>query len=168
MRRRDFLLAAAAAPWTAIALADGALTNLVHVVDGDTVHTFDGRHRRTVRIAAIDAPELAQPFGQEAHNALATLCLHREVLVRTAKTDPYGRLVGTISMGDLDVGLAQVRAGLAWHFKRYAKEQSPLDRALYADAEMDARRRRVGLWAEPAPVAPWDFRSRARPLAHAP
>lgn len=37
------------------------------------------------------------------------------------KTDPYGRLVAVVSIGDADVGLAQVRAGLAWHFKRYAK-----------------------------------------------
>jgi endonuclease YncB( thermonuclease family) len=94
--------------------------------------------------------------------------VQRDALLRPHKTDPYGRLVAVVSIGDADVGLAQVRAGLAWHFKRYAKEQSPLDRALYADAEMDARRRRVGLWAEPAPVAPWDFRSRARPVAHAP
>lgn len=94
--------------------------------------------------------------------------VQRDALLRPHKTDPYGRLVAVVSIGDADVGLAQVRAGLAWHFKRYAKEQSRLDRALYADAETEARKLQVGLWSQPAPVAPWDFRARPQPVSQVP
>lgn len=58
-----------------------------------------------------------------------------------------------------DVGLAQIQRGLAWHFKRYEREQSAADRAAYARAEEEARAARRGLWRDASPVAPWDFRA---------
>lgn len=66
----------------------------------------------------------------------------------------------------LDVGLAQITQGLAWHFKAYEREQSTEDRARYGDAEVEARAKRAGLWADKAPVPPWEWRaskSAARP-----
>lgn len=56
------------------------------------------------------------------------------------------------------VGLAQVTQGFAWHYKMYEKEQSAEERVRYADAEMEARRKMLGLWVDKAPVAPWDWR----------
>jgi endonuclease YncB( thermonuclease family) len=60
----------------------------------------------------------------------------------------------------VDVNLGMVSAGFAWHNKDYEKEQSFADRAAYAAAEDDARRARRGLWADPRPVPPWEFRRR--------
>lgn len=57
-----------------------------------------------------------------------------------------------------DANLAQVQAGMAWHFKKYQKEQSPSDRASYAQAEIDARTRRIGLWVDANPIPPSDYR----------
>ena len=59
-----------------------------------------------------------------------------------------------------DMNLEQLRAGLAWHYKKYQKEQSPEDRELYSDAEIDARESGRGLWHDPAPVPPWEYRKR--------
>ena len=67
-------------------------------------------------------------------------------------TDNFGRLLGRVSVGGLDVNLELVRRGLAWHYKRYS-----IDPAL-ADAETAARARRAGLWVDPAPVPPWAYR----------
>jgi hypothetical protein len=58
-----------------------------------------------------------------------------------------------------------VAAGMAWHFKRYAREQSPEDRAAYAAAEVQARAERRGLWQEPDPIAPWAWRTGQRAVA---
>ena len=65
----------------------------------------------------------------------------------------------------LDVGLAQITVGLAWHYKRYAPEQSEEDREHYAFAEEEARARRAGLWREREPVPPWEWRAREMPMA---
>jgi endonuclease YncB( thermonuclease family) len=54
----------------------------------------------------------------------------------------------------------QLTVGMAWHFKRYAQEQSPERRGQYEFAEEDARARKVGLWSDPDPVPPWEWRRR--------
>ena len=56
------------------------------------------------------------------------------------------------------MNLRQVQAGLAWHYKKYAAEQSDVDRRLYADAETDARNAGRGLWQESSPIPPWEWR----------
>lgn len=82
----------------------------------------------------------------------------REVSVEWEKRDQYGRVLGKVLIGGRDACLEQVRAGMAWHYKYYENEQSPADRRLYADAERGARAARRGLWSDPDPVPPWDFR----------
>ena len=70
------------------------------------------------------------------------------------KRDRYGRIIGKISDDHRDVCLEQVRRGMAWHYKQYARDQAPGDRGAYSEAEMAARAARVGLWRDVAPVAP--------------
>jgi endonuclease YncB( thermonuclease family) len=80
------------------------------------------------------------------------------VTVDWHKRDRYDRLVGKLMLDGADVNLALVRAGYAWWYREYAGEQSPSDRRLYEAAETAARREGVGLWADPWPIAPWDWR----------
>ena len=49
-----------------------------------------------------------------------------------------------------------VREGMAWVYRQYAK-----DRTLY-ELERQAKASKRGLWADPEPVAPWDFRRNKR------
>ncbi len=74
---------------------------------------------------------------------------------RPTKRDRYGRIVGK---GLVDACLEQVKAGFAWHYKRYQHEQSPEDQRLYADAENQARNNGLGLWRENNPNPPWEYR----------
>lgn len=78
--------------------------------------------------------------------------------VEWSKTDRYGRTIGKVIVNDVDCGLRQVQDGLAWHYKAYAKEQSPVDRAAYAEAESQAQARKAGLWSESHSIPPWEFR----------
>jgi endonuclease YncB( thermonuclease family) len=66
--------------------------------------------------------------------------------------------VGKVVDGEGDVNLGLVRAGMCWWYRKYAGEQSAVDQVLYEVAETAARRGRVGLWQDPAPVAPWEWR----------
>ena len=111
-----------------------------------------------VRIGGIDAPEKAQPFGQRSRQALADLCHRETATIRSTTKDRYGRKVADVQCQGQDVGRSQVAAGLAWVFDRYSEgyeDLYPLQRGAQAD--------RRGLWANPVPVAPWDWRQQRRP-----
>jgi endonuclease YncB( thermonuclease family) len=91
----------------------------------------------------------------------------KDVRVEGDKRDRYGRIVGKVWVQPsdcptcpmtLDAGQAQLAAGLAWWYRKYAKEQTPEDKARYEFEEQEARALRVGLWREPAPIPPWDWR----------
>ena len=68
------------------------------------------------------------------------------------------RRSGRLEVDDIDANLAQVEAGMAWHYKEYAREQRLTDRWRYAKAEDGARAAKRGLWSDRAAEAPWDFR----------
>ena len=111
-----------------------------------------------VRLSGIDSPEKGQPFAQGAKNKLSQLVFGKFVRVTGSKFDRYGRFLGKITRMDLDVNLEMINSGFAWHYKKYAREQSLFDRKRYSDAELLARRQMIGLWSEVNPVPPWDFR----------
>jgi endonuclease YncB( thermonuclease family) len=111
-----------------------------------------------VRIAGIDAPENKQPFGTASKDNLSRLVFKRDVEARCYKRDRYGREVCRVYQGFADVGLEQVRAGMAWHFKEYAHEQPTQERLVYRDEEGAAKAAKRGLWADAKPVPPWEWR----------
>lgn len=140
-------------------VAQGVLIGrVVRVHDGDSVTLQQGDRRVTLRLAAVDAPELAQPHGEEARKALHACAFGRPVMVRAQGPDRHGRVVGQLESGGRDCALVLIEAGLAWHYKAYEREQPLADRAAYAAAERNARRRGIGLWSEPSPQPPWDYR----------
>ncbi|MBP6817648.1 MAG: thermonuclease family protein [Burkholderiaceae bacterium] len=133
------------------------------IADGDsfTLIADDGR-RIGVRVGGIDAPEKGQPHADQSRDNLVRLLARGALEIEPIKTDPYGRQVARVRAGGEDVGLSQIEAGLAWHFVRYAADQSPQERTRYAQAEREARQAGRGVWADPAPVAPWLHRRRKR------
>lgn len=132
---------------------------VVAIADGDTITVLGAGNQQTrIRLQGIDAPESRQAFGQVSKQNLSDLIFNKLVVVEYEKTDRYGRTLGKVLAGGRDVNLEQVKVGLAWHYKYYQDEQSPDDRRLYADAEMEARSARRGLWADPGPIPPWDYR----------
>ena len=85
------------------------------------------------------------------------------LIVDWHKKDRYSRIVGKLLLDGEDVNLNMVRSGFAWWYRKYANEQSPADQDRYEAAEFDARAGRVGLWVDPSPMAPWDWRDRPEP-----
>ncbi len=84
------------------------------------------------------------------------------VLVDWNKQDRYKRIVGKVIHDGRDINLEMVRAAMAWWYRKYAYEQSTVVRALYESAEMKARENRRGLWINPHPVPPWEWRATRR------
>ena len=84
------------------------------------------------------------------------------MVVEYNKLDWYKRILGKVLLNDEDMNLEQINAGLAWHYKEYQDEQTPSDRKLYSEAENEAREARRGLWHDPDPVPPWEYRKLKR------
>jgi endonuclease YncB( thermonuclease family) len=141
------------------ASADTITGRVVGVSDGDTITVLDSAHvQHKIRLAGIDAPEKAQPYGQKSKESLSDLVYRKAVVVEFDKVDRYGRQVGKVLQDGLDVNLEQVRRGLAWHYKAYTREQRPEDRVAYNEAESRAREMKSGLWRDAMPKPPWEFR----------
>lgn len=133
---------------------------VVGVSDGDTIKVLaDSRQQYTIRLMGIDAPEKAQAFGQRSKQSLSELVFEKQVTVQWTKRDKYGRIVGKVwSQDGVDICLEQITQGMAWHYKKYADEQSAQDREVYAEAEKVARQSKLGLWQDPDPISPWAWR----------
>ena len=150
---------------------------VVAVTNGDTVTVLDAHKKQyRVRLADIEAPDKTQPYGDRSKQHLSDLVLDKPVSVEWQKYDRYGRIFGKVMVAarnacpaarpdcpkTLDVGLLQLVAGRAWQYGHSEGEQTPQDRAAYSFAERVARGKRLGLWADTAPVPPWQWRSEHR------
>lgn len=141
---------------------------VVSVADGDTVTVLDSTNTQIkIRLMGIDAPEKKQAFGTRSKESLSALVFDKQVTVQLSKKDKYGRTVGKILVNGIDANLEQVKAGMAWHYKQYQREQSTNDRASYAQAEEQARSAKAGLWADSDPTPPWDWRHAKNESSHA-
>ena len=122
----------------------------------------EGDVQHKIRLQGIDAPERAQAYGSKSKEHLSDLVAGRFVVVEYDKRDRYGRIVGKVLVGGEDACLEQVLAGYAWHYKKYQAEQSETDRQVYAEAEIEAREAKRGLWQDPHAIPPWEYRTRER------
>lgn len=138
----------------------------LRVSDGDTITIAAEGRKEKVRLIGIDAPELRQEGGPEARQYLAKRILNRRVKVEGETRDRYGRLLGTVYLGEENINLSLVREGHAWDYKAYSAGPA------YTRAERAARAARRGLWAQQDAVAPWNYRkaerSARRPASPAP
>jgi endonuclease YncB( thermonuclease family) len=118
---------------------------VLRVKDGDSLMLYRPDVKRTseIRLAGIDAPELAQPWGLQARSALRRKVEGRAVRVEVTDRDRYGRLVGRVWVGPTYVNAYMTQLGHAWAFDRYLK-----DRRIRQGQEL-ARREKRGLWALP-------------------
>jgi endonuclease YncB( thermonuclease family) len=130
---------------------------VVSIGDGDTIRVRHGAKVETIRLACIDAPEMAQvPYGDQSRRYLQTrLRLEQEVTIHPLNSDRYGRTVAEV-IGDINLNLALVEDGLAFVHPKYLGQ---CDATAYLNAEYRASRHRFGIWRVPGGIErPWQFR----------
>jgi micrococcal nuclease len=132
---------------------------IVKVSDGDTCTASDGTK---IRLVEIDAPETKQKHGKESRDVLAALVLNEKVTLDAKKKDKYGRTLGTIYIGTrpdgtpiLNINEAMVLSGNAWAYM-ISKD------SYFREFENIARKDKRGLWADPNPTPPWEFRKNVK------
>lgn len=129
---------------------------VTYVVDGDTFQlSTQNIGDIRIRIAEIDAPELQQPYGKKAKSYLKALIESETVICSIVKKDKYGRYISKISVPgtrNLDVAAEMIRAGYAWHYKKYSTNPE------FSNIEIKAKSKKQGLWSDQAVTAPWIYR----------
>ncbi len=125
---------------------------VVGIIDGDTVTLLCHNRTYRIRLNGIDCPEKGQAYGTAAKKFTAHLLFSKPVIVYIVDIDRYGRYVGDIYLGDIYINAEIVKAGYAWHYKRYS------DSSQLAQYEIDARNNQRGLWQDAHPIPPWQFR----------
>ncbi|MBW2542941.1 MAG: thermonuclease family protein [Deltaproteobacteria bacterium] len=127
---------------------------VVGITDGDTLTLLVGREQVRIRLAQIDAPESDQPYGKKSKAALSALAFRKQAHVEVVDVDRYGRTVGEVFVGDVDVNREMVREGHAWAYTRYSHSTEIIE------LEDEARAARKGLWALPESQRepPWLWR----------
>ena len=127
---------------------------VISIKDGDTIAILYNNKTLTIRLAHIDCPEKKQPYGQAAKQFMSDKCFGQIVTIQHQhEYDRSKRLIGeVITASGENLNKSLVKAGLAWHYKKYSTNTS------YAALEQEAKKQRIGLWSEPNPVAPWEWR----------
>lgn len=126
---------------------------IVRVTDGDTVVLLDSTNtQHRIRLNGIDAPERGQPYGTKATNFVKELAAGKQATVEYENKDRYGRILGTLYVGDKNINEELLKAGLAWHYKFYNKDKR------LADLEKEAKEKKLNIWSEKNPIEPYRWR----------
>jgi endonuclease YncB( thermonuclease family) len=126
---------------------------VVGIADGDTLTVLTpSKQQHKIRLAEIDAPEKHQPFGTKSKQSLSDLCFGKDAEVSPRVKDRYQRIVARVKCAGVDVNLEQVNRGMAWVYRKYAK-----DHDLYV-LEHGAKVEKRGLWTDSSPTPPWQWR----------
>ncbi|MCD9015200.1 thermonuclease family protein [Parachryseolinea silvisoli] len=128
--------------------------NVVSIADGDTFTLLTSENEQIrIRLHGIDCPEKKQDFGAKAKQFLSDMIFQKSVNVREMDVDRYGRTIGMVTIDGINVNEALLKAGLAWHYKKY--DQNPT----WARLDEEASQAKRGLWSQPSSIAPWEYRT---------
>lgn len=125
---------------------------IVGISDGDTLTARCTDQTIKIRLAEIDAPEKAQPFGQRSKQSLSDLCFEKQAEVTPQTLDRYSRTVARVKCNGVEANAEQVRRGMAWAYIKYLHDPN------LVVLEREAKQSQVGLWADPEPIPPWEWR----------
>ena len=131
---------------------------VIGIMDGDTFKLFTADSTLVnVRLANIDCPEKKQPFSSRAKEFTSDAIFGKTVTVNVQSKDRYRRLISNViyinSLSDsLSLCHELVRNGLAWHYVKFSKDKT------LQHMEDEARASKIGLWQDPNPIAPWEWR----------
>jgi micrococcal nuclease len=125
---------------------------VIGISDGDTITVLTEENQRIkIRLSGIDCPELQQDFGQRAKQYTSSHCFGKNVKIEKQGTDRFKRILANVYVGKICINKELVRYGLAWCYRNSRDLE-------LINLELSARNHKIGLWSQPDPVAPWEFR----------
>lgn len=131
---------------------------VVEIQDGKTIIVENTNRRFKVVLKGADAPELDQPAGDVARQHLADLILNKEVAIEFTGMVTGSYFIARVFSEERDISMQMIRDGVAWYDRSNEIEMTADERSLYAESEQAARSERRGIWQDPHPTSPWDWR----------
>jgi len=128
----------------------------IGVIDGDTITVLRGTDPVKIQLHGIDTPE-SKPFSSRARQFTAGLVLEKTVTVHSLGNDRCNRAIARVFVGSTNVNHKLVEEGFAWWYRECAPNERELERL-----ESEAKAARRGLWTDPNPVPPWEWRRNQR------
>jgi endonuclease YncB( thermonuclease family) len=126
---------------------------VIGVKDGDTVEVLDDHNKTTIlRLAEVDCPEKKQPYGNAAKQFTSNAVYRKTISYIITNKDRYGRSLAKVYYKSKYLSSELIKNGLGWHYKKYSNSRE------LALLEQKARAKKIGLWADPTPVQPSDWR----------
>jgi len=132
---------------------------VVGVSDGDTIKVMQAHKEVKVRLYGIDCPERGQPFSRKAKEFTSDMVFGKIVEVHRMDTDRYGRTVALVVLNKALLNEELLKAGLAWVYNYYCSEQICES---WKNYQLRAKFEKRGIWSEPDPVPPWEYRRKNR------
>jgi len=128
---------------------------VIGIIDGDTYDILIGGNSTIrVRMEGIDAPEKGMPYYKVAKNHLSELCFGKQVILKNISKDNHDRTLAFSYLEDgTELSHEMIKAGLAWHFKKYNSDSK------LAELEMEAKKSKIGIWTDDNPMPPWENRA---------
>jgi micrococcal nuclease len=104
----------------------------------------------------VSTPCIDSPSKCGAKQAASKLVFGKEVTIQTHGHDKYGRTLADVLLPDgTNVNHTLVKEGWRWWYRKYASGDTVLE-----GLTKEAREAKKGLWADPQPVPPWEWRKR--------
>ena len=132
---------------------------VVGVADGDTITVLRDKEQVKIRLYGIDCPEKGQAFGKRAKQFTSKMVFGKVVEVKVVDTDRYGRTVALVAVNKQILNEELLKAGYAWVYYQYCHEMIC---HAWADYQFAAKLDKRGLWRDPDPIPPWEFRRKKR------
>ena len=146
--------------YTSSAFSKDIFGKVIRVSDGDTITVLDANKRKhKIRLYGIDSPEGGQAFGNKAKKATSNLVYGKNVEVNVLDQDRYGRQVGIVFYNNTNINGELIKKGYAWVYTTYCKVRTCNE---WSKFEKKARLAHYGLWADPHPIPPWEWRAEQR------
>lgn len=134
---------------------------VISILDGDTIEVLHNQRPERIRLSGIDCPEKGQAFGKRAKQTASELVYGKEVSLQTHGYDKSKRTLADVILPDgTNVNQELVKDGWCWWYQKYAPGDTVLE-----GLEKEAREARKGLWSDPHPVPPWEWRAKRRGTA---
>ncbi len=124
----------------------------INIDDGNIIVVMKGNDTVRVRLEGIACPETGQSFHDEATQFVTNLVLGKDIFVDVKTVDYDRRLVSSVKVDGKEVSMELIKEGLAWYYDKISKNIE------LASAEQAARKQKLGIWSQPDPMAPWDYK----------
>jgi len=121
----------------------------------DTITVMHDGKGEKIRLYGVDSPEKGQDFGSKAKQFTSGMVFGRTVDVRPIDQDRYGRTVGIVTNGEVNLNVELIRSGHAWLYRKYCTRPECRE---WESIEATAKSRKTGLWSMQNQIPAWEFR----------